>query len=442
MQATDIAFTSALEQARLVRTKEVSPVELVEAYGARIEELNPKLNAYVTTCLDRALDQARTAEATASDAPFHGVPISIKDLLATEGVRTTYGSRVYAEYIPQADDAPVRRMREAGFIVLGKTNTPEFGTTPWTEPQAYGPSRNPWDLERTPGGSSGGAAAAVAAGMCAVAQGSDGGGSIRIPSSCCGVYGIKPSRGRVSPAPNPASLLSQNGPIARTVADAAALLDVLAGDETGDAWWAPPPARPFVEEASREPGRLRIAWTVTNPGSVEPAPGNRAGTEAAAALLAELGHDVAEDAPEWGDAVTNAFITIWAVQQASREPAVPVDDLDPSTAAWSRWRAASPARTTRRRGRASIATRAAWWRSSTATTSSSRRRWRRRRRASASTSWTATRCTSSWPRAGSSPTRRSGTRRDSPRFPSRCTGTATACRWASSSSDGPRTRRR
>src|SRR5437588_1174786 len=227
----DLAFASAHELAELIRTREVSPRELGELYAIRIEKLNPQLNAYITLSLDRAMDDARKAEAElgGDDLPrFLGVPISIKDLNDTAGIRTTQGSAAFADRIPDTDDDVVAVLKRAGFIILGKTNTPEFGNGPWTDPLAFGPTRNPWDAERTPGGSSGGAAAALAAGLCPISQGSDGGGSIRIPSSCCGLFGIKPSRGRVPAPERPASLLSQNGPIARTVADAAAMLDALA----------------------------------------------------------------------------------------------------------------------------------------------------------------------------------------------------------------------
>jgi amidase len=232
MKDTDLAFTSAVELAELVRLKKVSPVELVELYASRIESLNPTLGAYLTLTLDEAREQAKAAEA-ALDVddlpPFHGVPISIKDLNETKGVRTTHGNAAFADRISTYDDEVVAKLKRAGFIMLGKTNTPEFGTTCFTDPPGYYPARNPWDTTRTTGGSSGGAAGALAAGLCPISQGSDGGGSIRIPSSLCGLFGIKPSRGRVTHAPGPQSFLSQCGPIAHTVADAAAMLDVISG---------------------------------------------------------------------------------------------------------------------------------------------------------------------------------------------------------------------
>ena len=329
---TDLAFASALEQARMVREKEISPVDLVELYARRIEELNPRLNAYVTLCLDRALDEAREAEALVGGEdlpPFHGVPISIKDLNDTAGVRTTHGSAAFADRIPDEDDEVVERIRAAGFIMLGKTNTPEFGSVPFTEPEVFGPTRNPWDIERTPGGSSGGAAAALAAGLCPISQGSDGGGSIRIPSSCCGLFGIKPTRGRVSSWRRPTNLLSQSGPIARAVEDAAALLDVISGHVLGDTYWAPPPERAFVDEAGRPPGRLRVAWTTATPIQIDVAPGNRKAIEETASLLAELGHDVTEEAPPWSEEIMYAFFDVWCVGAAMHDPMPSFEDLEP-----------------------------------------------------------------------------------------------------------------
>jgi len=256
----ELAFTPALELAARVRRGEISPVELTELFLERIDRLDPKLNAFVTVDADGALAAARAAEASPSDAPFHGVPIPIKDLNETAGLRTTYSTKAYAKYVPEFDAAVVRRIREAGFVVLGKTNTPELGTIAQTESELNGACRNPWDVSRTPGGSSGGAAAATAAGLCPLAHGSDGGGSIRIPASCCGLFGLKPSRGRVSPSPYGSGALgiSTSGSLARTVRDAAALLDAMAGYETGDFYVAPAPERPFLEEAERAPGRLRM----------------------------------------------------------------------------------------------------------------------------------------------------------------------------------------
>lgn len=311
---SDVAFLPATEQARLVAAGELSPVEIVQTYLERIERIDGALRSYVTVCAEQALADARAAENAAGDLPpFHGVPISIKDLASTAGVRTTYSSRAFAEFVPGFDVAGVRRLKEAGFIVLGKTNTPEFGTIPVTESDLNGACRNPWDLELTPGGSSGGATAALAAGLCPVAQGGDGGGSIRIPASCCGVVGLKPSRGRVSSAPFVSfEGLSTLGPITRTVADAAALLDAMSGYEPGDPWWAPDPERPFTEELGAPPGRLCIAVTAHPPIDVPIDPACRAALDDASGLLAELGHDVVEATPPWDEpGLDETFLTVW-----------------------------------------------------------------------------------------------------------------------------------
>jgi amidase len=308
----ELAFLTATEQAELVRRRDVTSVELVETYLERIERLNPELNAFVTVCGD----EARAAAAgELPDGPFKGVPIPIKDLQETAGIRTTFSSRAYADYVPDFDVAVVRRLKEAGFVVIGKTNTPEFGITAVTESRLNGACRNPWDTSRTPGGSSGGAAVSVTAGLAPVAHGTDGGGSIRIPASCCGVFGLKPARGRVSLAPYGGHEgFSSSGPLARSVYDAAALLDVIAGYETGDPWWAPPPERPFVEEVGVEPGRLRIALTTTPPIDAAVAPDCVAAAEDAADLLRELGHEVEEATPPWADGrLLDLFMTVWKV---------------------------------------------------------------------------------------------------------------------------------
>jgi amidase len=313
-----LAFLSATEQAELVRRRRVSPVELVETYLDRIARLDPELNAYVTVCADEALAAARAAEAEPSDRPFHGVPLPIKDLNETAGIRTTFSSRAFSNHVPTFDAAVVRRLKEAGFIVLGKTNTPELGSTAVTESELNGACRNPWDTSRTAGGSSGGAAAAVAAALAPAAQGSDGGGSIRIPASCCGIVGVKPSRGRVSPAPyGGLEGFSTSGPLTRTVLDAAALLDVMEGYETGDPWWAPPPERPFADEIGADPGRLRIAMTTSPPVDAPVDPACVAAAEDAAALLGELGHAVEKATPAWGrDELLPLFMRVWQVTPA------------------------------------------------------------------------------------------------------------------------------
>jgi len=337
--ADELAFTPALELARRLRDGELSSVELTEHYLARIEALNPKINAYVTVAADHARAAAAAADARRArrdELPaFNGVPISIKDLSDTAGIVSTHGTAEWHDRVPDHDDEAVARIRAAGFVFLGKTIVPEFGPLNVSEPPGYPPGRNPWDPDRSCGGSSGGAAAALVAGLCPVSHGSDGGGSIRNPASWCGAYGLKPSRGRVSAAPDPQQLFSIQGPIARSVADAAALLDVMAGYATGDAWWAPPPARPFVDEVGADPGRLRVAYH-PHPGVERDAcaAANRAAAERVASTLADLGHHVEEALPPGYDAeelVTQSAIIFAANHAAEAEivPYPPDDTLDP-----------------------------------------------------------------------------------------------------------------
>jgi amidase len=325
----DLAFLPATEQARLVRSGEVSSLELVRLYLERIERLDPQLNSFVTVCADEAVAEAEKRDAHHGDRPFHGVPIAVKDLTATSGIRTTYSCRAFADNVPDFDTAVVRRIREAGFVIVGKTNTPEFGTVAFTESELNGSTSNPWSPERTPGGSSGGAAAAVAAGLVPLAHGSDGGGSIRIPASCCGLFGLKPSRGRVSSAPfSSFEGLSTGGSLARSVIDAAAFLDVVSGYEPGDAWWAAPPERPFATEVGADPGRLRIAVAGTPPIDVPVHSDCVEAVRSAAALLEGLGHDVGDATPRWSDApLIDLFITVWQVTAALYP--VPLDALTP-----------------------------------------------------------------------------------------------------------------
>ena len=238
----------ALTLARLIRDKQVSPVAVVEAVLARIEALQPTVNAFITVTAEEARAAARRAEAAVMAGerlgPLHGVPFSVKDLLPTRGVRTTMGSLIFADQVPAEDAVPVRRLREAGAILVGKTTTPEFGHKPLTDSPLFGATRNPWDLSRTAGGSSGGAAAAVVSGQAPLALGTDGGGSIRLPASCCGIVGLKPTLGRV-PHVSQADLFSSTsyiGPMARTVAETAACFDAIAGFDAGDPYSRPEPA--------------------------------------------------------------------------------------------------------------------------------------------------------------------------------------------------------
>lgn len=321
----ELAFASAVEQARLVREREVSSSELVQLYLERIERLDPDLNAYVTVCSEDALESAAEIDGDTGSEPFRGVPIAVKDLTPTAGIRTTFSSHAYADFVPEYDTAVVRRIREAGFVIVGKTNTPEFGTMAFTDSDLNGATRNPWNPDRTPGGSSGGAAAALAAGLIPIAHGTDGGGSVRIPASCCGVFGLKPSRGRVSSAPfGSLEGLSTAGPLSRTVEDAAYLLDVLAGYEPGDPWWAPPPERPFADSAAVPPGTLRVAVTSTPPIETPVASECVSALHSAAALLSGLGHEVVEATPPWSDPdLFHTFIEVWQAGVALH----PIEDL-------------------------------------------------------------------------------------------------------------------
>jgi amidase len=315
----EVDFLPALEQAKLIKSRELSPVELVDSYLERIERLDDQLNAFVTVIADEAREAARAAEKAVVDEerlqPFHGVPIAIKDLAETANIKTTFSCAPLAEYVPDVDNAAVRRIREAGFILLGKTNAPEFGTVPQTESRLNGICRNPWNVDFTPGGSSGGAAAALAAGMMPVAHASDGGGSIRIPASCCGLFGMKPTRGRISNAPRFGEVLAgfaTEGALSRSVSDAAALLDVMSGYEVGDPYWAPPPERPFVEEVGTDPGTLRVGFTLAG-GNETPVEEEVAeALRDTAALLESMGHKVEEFDPDWNEPeLTLHFITIW-----------------------------------------------------------------------------------------------------------------------------------
>jgi len=270
MNFRQLLDASALEQAALIRAGDVSSVELAELYLARIAEHDSLLHAYIDVRPEQTLHEARLADRrfpTRAVPPFWGVPIAIKDLNLAAGFFMRMGSRSFSNLFAPRDDRTVARLRAAGFVVLGKTTVPEFGSIPVTEPALHPPTRNPWDLEVTPGGSSGGAAAAVAARLAPIAQGSDGGGSIRIPSALCGLVGIKPSRGRVANMHGFAdeNILYTDGPIARDLDDACALLDVMAGVTVGTPHWAPPPEASFLALSRREPRPLRVGVCLRSP---------------------------------------------------------------------------------------------------------------------------------------------------------------------------------
>jgi amidase len=314
MDKTDLAFAGLERHAELIRQGEVSSRELTELYLERIERLDPALNAFRVVLADRALAEAAQADGrrgAGDDRPLLGVPIAIKDDCDVAGEVTAFGSDAYD--VPAAADAEVvRRLRSAGAVVLGKTHVPELTIQPFTESPVWGVTRNPWDLQRTPGGSSGGSGAAVAAGLVSAALGSDGAGSIRIPSSCCGLFGLKAQRGRVPTAPkvDPWQGLSIWGPLTRRVADSARFYDAIRDGGTS-----------FVEAAAREPGRLRVAIsTKVPPGSLgRPDAEVLGAVESTAALLRDLGHEVVERELDWGAA---GFATIARYLRGIRDEAV------------------------------------------------------------------------------------------------------------------------
>ncbi|HUZ45754.1 MAG TPA: amidase family protein [Terriglobia bacterium] len=315
----EFALMDATEQAARVRRGEVKPAELVEAAIERAELLNPRLNAIVTPMYERARDDAN---GDLPDGPFRGVPFLLKDLVsAYAGVRMASGSRFLRDFVPDHDSELVARLRRAGLIILGKTNTPEFGILPTTEPHLFGATHNPWNLDRSPGGSSGGSAAAVAAGIVPFAHANDGGGSIRIPASCCGLFGLKPTRARNPLGPDVGDIMGglvAEHALTRSVRDSAALLDSTAGPGIGDPYWAPPQRRPYSEEVNREPGKLRIAFSTKAPSGAQIHPDCVSAVLDAAKLCAELGHEVTEAAPEInGPMLVQAFTTVWAAGSAS-----------------------------------------------------------------------------------------------------------------------------
>jgi amidase len=298
--------------AELVRKGEIQPIELVEEAIRRIEAVNPQVNAVI----EKRYDLAREAAAgDLPEGPFRGVPFLIKDIMGDwAGVPSTRCSRFLKDYVPDHDCEVVRRHKAAGLVLLGKTNAPEFGLMPYTEPELFGPTCNPWDLTRTVGGSSGGSAAAVASRMVPVAHGNDGGGSIRIPASCCGVFGLKPTRGRTPIGPDVAEGwqgLAINHVLSRSVRDSAALLDATAGREVGAPYYPPPAERPFLEEVGANPGRLRIAFTAEPLLPAKVHPDCVKALEETVALCQELGHEMVEATPRIdGKAFALAFMTM------------------------------------------------------------------------------------------------------------------------------------
>jgi amidase len=344
---------SMLEQAAAVRRREVSPVELVDHYLDRIDRLNDTVGAFVHLAPDQARATAKDAESAVSSGadlpPLHGVPTAIKDLYLTADMPTSFGTGAFPPQELGIDEAFVTKLRAAGTISLGKTATPEFGAPCYTEPEGHNPARTPWDLTRSAGGSSGGAGTAVASGLLPAAPGSDGGGSIRIPSSVNGLFGIKPSRGRVSAAPTSSEItgLSVHGPLARSVRDAAALLDAMAGPSAQDwIWHGEPHTGTFLAACDEEPAGLRIGRYITPavPGAVVH-PDCVAAYEHASSLLERLGHTVEDFETSFEPSLIAMFENVWAAEFAS----LPFpDEVEPGMRPLTRW--------LRERGRALSAT--------------------------------------------------------------------------------------
>ncbi len=316
---TDLDRLDATGLAELVRTKKATPLELVEHAIGRIEKLNPALNAVVTPMFDSAREAAKKP---LGSGPFAGVPFLVKDILAAvDGVRYTSGSRMLADFVAHEDSVLVERLRAAGFIFVGKTNVPEFGFLPTTEPLLFGPCKNPWNLAHSTGGSSGGSSAAVAARMVPAAHANDGGGSIRIPAACCGLFGLKPTRGRNSLGPALGDVMGglvAEHAVTLSVRDSAAILDATHGPSIGDPYFAVPPLRPFVEEARTRPGKLRIGVSARPISGVDVHPDCVAALDDAKKLLAELGHDVVErDVFLPADMFMEAFSVLWTAGAAA-----------------------------------------------------------------------------------------------------------------------------
>ncbi len=320
----EFAGLDAIAQAELVRAGEVTPAELVSAALERVERLNPELNCVVVTMAEEAV---AAAAGELPDGPLRGVPVMLKDLgQQIAGVRQTNGSRATADAVAARDSELAARYRAAGMVFVGKTSSPEFGNHSTSEPEVHGPCRNPWDVTRTAGGSSGGSASAVAAGMVAAAGSSDGAGSIRIPAACCGLYGLKPTRSRNSFAPgvgDPLFGLAVQHAVTRSVRDSALLLDISSPPVLGDYAVAPQPAGSFLDAVGADPGRLRIGWSTAAPtgGAIDPE--CLAATAEVARLLADLGHEVEEAAPEVDpEVLVDGLLTLWSVGNAQGRAAL------------------------------------------------------------------------------------------------------------------------
>jgi amidase len=332
---TEVWELDALGQADLVRRREVSSLDLVDAAIARVEALNPRLNCVAAPMFE----EARTrAQGKLPSGPLSGVPYMVKDLgQPCAGVRQTDGSRALRDFIADHDGGLVTRLRSAGLVIIGRATAPEFGNHSTTEAEVFGPTHNPWDLERTAGGSSGGSAAAVSARLVSAASASDGAGSIRIPASCCGLFGLKPTRGRISFAPDAGEVLSGlavEHAVTRSVRDSAALLDATSGPAPGDPYWPAPPEEPFLDHVKIDPSPMHIGCSAKAPLGMPVHPDCRRAVEETARRLEDLGHHVVEDDPAYDEEVLlDPMVTIWSVGNvtdhdlvASRIGRAPRDD--------------------------------------------------------------------------------------------------------------------
>lgn len=308
-----------LAQADLVKSGEMTPTELLDAAIARAGQVNGRLNAIVTDMADEA--RRYIADGQVADGPFQGVPFLLKDLFAQyKGVVTTAGSRLLKDYVPKTDSFLTERYKAAGTVIFGKTNTPEFGSLGTTEPVLFGPTRNPWHAGHSSGGSSGGGAAAVAARIVPMAHGNDGAGSIRIPASCCGLVGLKPTRGRITLGPDVGESIAgmtNEGVMTLTVRDTAVMLDATQGPAPGDPYVAPAPTEPFAQAIKRSPGKLKVALTKQSIIGTTVHPDCAAAAEDAAKLLQDLGHEVVEDAPPLdADTYQEYYRRFWPISAA------------------------------------------------------------------------------------------------------------------------------
>jgi len=333
--ATDLAFASTLEQAKLIKERKVTPLELTELYLARIAKYNPHLGCFYHVAKDIAIAdaQAKTEQiAQTLDTnylpPFFGVPIAIKDLKSVAGMPISYGITALKDQIAKYDEGVITKIKQAGFIILGKTATSQLGSFPYTEPEGFEPTRNPWNLDYTPGGSSGGSAAAVAAGLCSIALGGDAGGSIRGPAACCNLVGIKPSRGRISFAPvgDRLSGLGTHGILTRTVADAAAFLDIASGYMVGDPYWLAKPKIPFLATTRQALPPLKIGFSTTFAPVGEAAPECQKSVMEIVENLKTMGHTAIPQEIDLSSLI-EPFKRVWATAVSSS--GIPEEALSP-----------------------------------------------------------------------------------------------------------------